>query len=636
MSILSPVASAILSNIQSTLKGDTKADGGSFLSLLESNTGAVDTHDQSLVDTLYKQQDTPEAPAAAAQAPNPHLAERRQPASSQRNEEKQEDSRPALSVAKGKKENPAQPKESAKTSDGDSAPQSPERATGEEKPVAAKSASTENAQVEEATPAQKIRAKIEDLNDLLSSIAAMLGVGVVQVTVTQTTQITLTATQQELQGNQPFIDLSNRFQQLIAAVSASQNLPTGTAENLSQLFGSFQSLVTSFANTPAPAMPGQPELLPDSQALLAQCETCVADLGKALQGLQKEVPVTEASGTHVDAPALTKQLQDMGKWLDGLRTLVSQSAPAANFATTQAPAKPAVTDALTAITQAAAQPPTVEPVVEQAASADLPAAARSIAAPLAQPQAELAKKTDVEKNAELAAIQRVASGASTPAQNITAAPVQANNTVAVNAAVAAAAVESGVAPSANLSSGNNSAGQGGDRPQTGAVASFTGVNTAQSTTSAPIATFNKLLKAQTSAPVAEQVAFNIKTAVKTGNSEIQIQLDPTDLGKLHIKLEVGGDGKATGVVITAEHKSTLELLQRDARGLEAALADAGIKTDAGSLSFNLRGGDQGKDEKRQAFAGYAPLLEEEDALAPLAVVSRSYVVNMTDGLDIKI
>ena len=57
---------------------------------------------------------------------------------------------------------------------------------------------------------------------------------------------------------------------------------------------------------------------------------------------------------------------------------------------------------------------------------------------------------------------------------------------------------------------------------------------------------------------------------------------------------------AVKAIIAVERAETFELLQRDARGLEKALQDAGLKTGSGSLSFNLRGetshGDQAKHE----------------------------------------
>ena len=48
------------------------------------------------------------------------------------------------------------------------------------------------------------------------------------------------------------------------------------------------------------------------------------------------------------------------------------------------------------------------------------------------------------------------------------------------------------------------------------------------------------------------------------------------------------------------------MLQRDSRALEKALQEAGLKTDQGSLSFDLRGGNgqqQGTEGREPALAG---------------------------------
>ncbi len=45
-------------------------------------------------------------------------------------------------------------------------------------------------------------------------------------------------------------------------------------------------------------------------------------------------------------------------------------------------------------------------------------------------------------------------------------------------------------------------------------------------------------------------------------------------------------------------------MQRDARGLEKALQDAGLKTDSGSLSFNLRGQAQYGSDAGRGGAGF--------------------------------
>ena len=197
----------------------------------------------------------------------------------------------------------------------------------------------------------------------------------------------------------------------------------------------------------------------------------------------------------------------------------------------------------------------------------------------------------------------------------------------------------------NASQGANSdlGGNSRDSQQqsTAAPAAPTALNApAENASSAYKSDFARTLEQAARAPIAEQVAFSIKTAASTGQSKISIQLNPEDLGKLEVKIHIDSAGK-TGVVITADNKSTLELLQRDAQNLARSLNDAGLQTDAGSLSFNLRGGQQdaqqgqdfGRAQATQTYQKIQP--EDEDDLA-LNVISRSYVVNLVDGLDIKI
>ncbi|WP_448188889.1 flagellar hook-length control protein FliK [Azospirillum sp. sgz301742] len=88
--------------------------------------------------------------------------------------------------------------------------------------------------------------------------------------------------------------------------------------------------------------------------------------------------------------------------------------------------------------------------------------------------------------------------------------------------------------------------------------------------------------------VPEQVAVNISRHVAEGNEQFTIMLRPEELGRIDIRLEIGKDGSVSAMV-AVDKPQTLELLQRDARGLERALQDAGLKADSGSLNFSLRG-----------------------------------------------
>jgi flagellar hook-length control protein FliK len=94
------------------------------------------------------------------------------------------------------------------------------------------------------------------------------------------------------------------------------------------------------------------------------------------------------------------------------------------------------------------------------------------------------------------------------------------------------------------------------------------------------------------ASVQDQIAVHIQRAVKESVDKISIQLSPTELGQIHVKMKVDDDKNVTAT-ITVERPSTLDLLQRDTKTLERALQEAGLKTDTGSLSFSLQRGNQG-------------------------------------------
>ncbi len=100
----------------------------------------------------------------------------------------------------------------------------------------------------------------------------------------------------------------------------------------------------------------------------------------------------------------------------------------------------------------------------------------------------------------------------------------------------------------------------------------------------------------------DQIAVDIKKAIAAGKDQITINLKPAELGRIEVKLDVGEDGLVSAQV-RADRPETLELLQRDARGLERALQDAGLRADPGTLSFGLRG--ENRPDGQNAGGGHA-------------------------------
>lgn len=121
-------------------------------------------------------------------------------------------------------------------------------------------------------------------------------------------------------------------------------------------------------------------------------------------------------------------------------------------------------------------------------------------------------------------------------------------------------------------------------------------------------------------PAAHQLAVSITRAAKEGADRIEIHLQPAELGKVDVKLEVGHDGRLLAL-ISAERTDTLEGLRRDVHQLEKALNNAGLNTDRNSFSFAESGRDQQRPGGQANGGGNAPAsggdAPADDAALPL-------------------
>lgn len=101
---------------------------------------------------------------------------------------------------------------------------------------------------------------------------------------------------------------------------------------------------------------------------------------------------------------------------------------------------------------------------------------------------------------------------------------------------------------------------------------------------------------------ADQLSVQIRHAAVNGNERISVKLTPASLGHVEVKLELAPD-KTVQAIVTADRPETLDMLERDARVLQRALEDAGLKTGSDSLSFAHRDGGEGADGDSRAASG---------------------------------
>ena len=124
-----------------------------------------------------------------------------------------------------------------------------------------------------------------------------------------------------------------------------------------------------------------------------------------------------------------------------------------------------------------------------------------------------------------------------------------------------------------------------------------------------------------------------------GLQRFEIRLDPDELGRIDVRLDIAGDG-GIKAHLTVDRVETLALLQRDARTLERAFEQAGLNTGNGGLQFSL-GSDrpQGGRQQQDDTGGRANALPgtdtNETAARDIAAALRSWGTP-NGGLDIRI
>jgi flagellar hook-length control protein FliK len=124
-----------------------------------------------------------------------------------------------------------------------------------------------------------------------------------------------------------------------------------------------------------------------------------------------------------------------------------------------------------------------------------------------------------------------------------------------------------------------------------------------------------------------------------GSQSFRIRLHPEELGQVEVKLHIDDDGVVKAEV-TADRVETLAMLQRDAKTLERAFEQAGLKTSDSGLQFSLGSdGGQSAREQQQRQSGPAPGAETP-TFAPLAGQDLASAIRAiraaAGGLDIRI
>src|SRR3954454_8409542 len=136
------------------------------------------------------------------------------------------------------------------------------------------------------------------------------------------------------------------------------------------------------------------------------------------------------------------------------------------------------------------------------------------------------------------------------------------------------------------------------------------------------------------------VPIEIVAAARAGKTRFDISLDPLDLGRIDVRINVDRNGQVTSH-LTVEKPETLQMLRQDAPQLQRALDDAGLKTGSNGLSFSLRdqnSSGQNSGQNNDNGGNARRLIVSDDDAVPAAPVGRSYgrMLGSSSGVDIRV
>ncbi len=115
------------------------------------------------------------------------------------------------------------------------------------------------------------------------------------------------------------------------------------------------------------------------------------------------------------------------------------------------------------------------------------------------------------------------------------------------------------------------------------------------------------------------VPIEIGLRALQGAREFQIRLDPAELGRVEVRLEIGDD-KSVSAKVVVDRVETLHLLQREAKTLERAFEQAGLKSSDSGIDISLRDhGQQSNQQRGEAFTDEFGARARNAAAAPIVL-----------------
>lgn len=164
---------------------------------------------------------------------------------------------------------------------------------------------------------------------------------------------------------------------------------------------------------------------------------------------------------------------------------------------------------------------------------------------------------------------------------------------------------------------------------------------AQATARAQAEAAHKLASGDAGRPTPLHVVpIEIGAKALAGNKRFDIRLDPAELGRIDVSLEISDKGDVSAK-LTVDRVETLHMLQRDARTLERAFEQAGLKPSEGGIDLSLRdpgqqagGRQQQGDDAPRGRRTWVQASEDSALVTEVATLPRN--ASRLGGVDLSI
>ena len=141
-----------------------------------------------------------------------------------------------------------------------------------------------------------------------------------------------------------------------------------------------------------------------------------------------------------------------------------------------------------------------------------------------------------------------------------------------------------------------------DGEENGAEAASVEMPLFEDVEAAPIKVAEAPARAENSEPVEQQVAVKLSDLITSGETKVQIQLEPVELGKLTIELTRSADGTLS-VVLDAENAQTRSLLEKHIGTLQETLVDRGQRAVQITVEHNEESQRQDNQQREDFYDG---------------------------------